>query len=103
MCFFALTVDLVEHAASVVDFPEPVGPVTSTRPTRFVAEAFTMTGKPRASKPLISQGIVRKTDPTAPRLLEQVAAEARQILQANEKSSSRFSSNRCFWASVSTL
>jgi len=32
MCFFTFAVDLVEHSRSVVDLPEPVGPVTRTSP-----------------------------------------------------------------------
>lgn len=33
------TVDVVYHAASVVDLPEPVGPVTSTRPRGAMANS----------------------------------------------------------------
>jgi len=33
-------------AASVVDLPEPVGPVTSTRPLGFSAKSDTTLGKP---------------------------------------------------------
>src|SRR5882724_614691 len=90
-------------AASVVDFPEPVGPVTSTRPRGLSQRAFTITGKPRASKPLISQGIVRNTDPTAPRCWNRLPRKRARFFNPNEKSNSRFSSNRCFCASVRTL
>src|SRR5712691_9864026 len=62
-----LVLTLSSMAARVVDLPEPVGPVTRTSPRGLSHKPFTICGNPSASKPLISQGIVRKTAPTAPR------------------------------------
>ena len=53
--------------ASVVDLPEPVGPVTSTRPRGRSAKARTTAGMCNDSKAGISNGIVRRTAPIAPR------------------------------------
>ena len=41
-------------AASVVDFPEPVGPVTRIRPRGFSHRRSMMVGSPSSRKPLIS-------------------------------------------------
>ncbi len=51
-------------AARVVDFPDPVGPVTSTRPLFSKHRLRTHSGRPRSSKLRISAGIWRKTAPT---------------------------------------
>ena len=53
--------------ASVVDLPEPVGPVTSTMPRGRSASVFTTGGRPRVSKSGILKGMTRSTAPTAPR------------------------------------
>ena len=72
-------------AASVVDFPEPVGPVTSTRPRGFSA-IFAIT--PR--KPEVGEGADVERDlpdhhRDAAALLEAVAAEAREVLDAERE------------------
>ena len=90
-------------AARVVDLPEPVGPVTSTRPRGFSHSLETTGGRPSWAKDLISKGMTRKTAATAPRWLKQLPRKRARPLRPKEKSSSRFSSKRCFWASVSTL
>src|SRR5258707_15737404 len=54
MCSSRSLLILSSIAASVVDLPEPVGPVTSTNPRGFSHSPFATTGKPSASKPLIS-------------------------------------------------
>ena len=56
-------------AASVVDLPEPVGPVTSTRPLGFSANSPTTGGRPSSSKVRILNGIVRNAPATAPRCM----------------------------------
>ena len=89
-------------AASVVLLPEPVGPVTSTRPRGRSASWETVSGRPSSWNDLISQGIVRKAAPTAPRWLKTLARKRASPLMPNEKSSSRFSSKRCFCWSVIT-
>ena len=53
--------------ASVVDFPEPVGPVTSTIPRGFFANSATTGGRPSSSSGVISNGIRRKAAPRAAR------------------------------------
>src|SRR4030095_13091968 len=85
---------------SVVDLPEPVGPVTRMRPRGFLHISCTTVGRPSASKLLISYGIARNTAPTAPFWLNRLARNRDIPLRPNEKASSRFSSNRCFCASV---
>ncbi len=54
-------------AASVVDLPEPVGPVTSTSPLGYSANLLTMGGKPSCSTVSISLGIKRKAAAKFPR------------------------------------
>ena len=48
-------------AASVVDFPLPVGPVSRISPLSFIAKLFTKGGIPSSSELLISLEIVLKT------------------------------------------
>ncbi len=48
-------------AASVVDLPEPVGPVTSTRPRGFMARSEKTAGAFRSSSVRTLDGIVRNT------------------------------------------
>jgi len=54
-------------AASVVDLPEPVGPVTSTKPRGSIAKFATAGGTPRASSGLMSYGMSRNAAPTESR------------------------------------
>ena len=54
-------------AASVVDFPEPVGPVTSTIPRGRAAISRTTGGMPSVSSDWITLGITRSAALTAPR------------------------------------
>ena len=51
--------------ASVVDLPEPVGPVTSTSPRGRFANDFTMAGMCSESKSGMRNGMVRSTAPIA--------------------------------------
>jgi hypothetical protein len=51
-------------AASVVDFPEPVGPVTRTSPFSRSASVCTTSGKLSSWKVRIWVGITRKTAPS---------------------------------------
>ena len=53
--------------ASVVDLPEPVGPVTSTSPRGRLANSATTGGSPSVSSGTTSNGIRRKAAPTAER------------------------------------
>ena len=53
--------------ASVVDLPEPVGPVTRTSPRGRWANCSTDPGRPSSCSDLIFCGIVRNAAPTEPR------------------------------------
>ena len=53
--------------ASVVDLPEPVGPVTSTRPRGFLANSRMTGGRPSSSIGTVLDGIRRKAALTDPR------------------------------------
>ena len=53
--------------ASVVDLPEPVGPVTSTSPRGLFAKSATTGGSPSVSNGTTSNGISRNAAPTAER------------------------------------
>ena len=72
-------------AASVVDLPLPVGPVTSTRPRGRSASDPRTAGSPRSSNDadLLGNEAVDRADGAA--LVEQVAAEARQPADAERE------------------
>src|SRR5258708_21147869 len=103
MCSSRSLLILSSIAASVVDFPDPVGPVTRISPRGLSHMFLTIGGSPSESNPLISQGIVRNTAATAPGWLKTLPRKRARFFRPKEKSSSRFSSKRCFCASVSTL
>ena len=86
--------------ASVVDLPEPVGPVTSTRPRGFFASSATTGGRPSSSKVRILNGMVRNAPATAPRCMKMLARKRDRPFTPNDRSSSLSSSNLCFCASV---
>ena len=90
-------------AASVVDLPDPVGPVTSTSPRGLSQSLLTTGGSPSWLKDLISKGMSRNTAEVAPRWLKTLARNRARPFKPKEKSSSRLSSKRCFCASVITL
>src|SRR5262245_7248571 len=89
-------------AASVVLLPEPVGPVTSTRPRGRSDSLATIGGSPSSSKVRTLKGICRITSDTQPRCLKQLPRNRARFWIPNEKSSSFSVSNRFFWFSVST-
>jgi len=51
-------------AARVVDFPDPVGPVTSTSPLVILTILCTPAGMPSMSSVMILVGMIRKTAPS---------------------------------------
>ena len=53
--------------ASVVDLPEPVGPVTSTMPRGFLENSRITGGRPSFSIGTVSDGIRRKAAASVPR------------------------------------
>ena len=103
MCSWRSVLILSIMAASVVDLPEPVGPVTSTSPRGLSHILLTTGGSPNWLNDLISNGIRRKTQAEAPRWLKTLARKRASPFKPNEKSNSRVSSKRCFCESVITL
>ncbi len=97
-CRSVLILSMID--ASVVDLPEPVGPVTSTSPRGFLARSLTMGGSPSSAKVRILNGMVRKAPATAPRCMKTLARNRDRPFTPKERSSSLSSSNLCFWASV---
>src|SRR5476649_447371 len=79
--------------ASVVDLPEPVGPVTSTRPRGSMHRSRKILGDPSSSRLRITEGILRNTAP-APRFWLKALTRKRASLGiSKEKSVSKNSSN----------
>ena len=79
-------------AASVVDLPEPVGPVTSTMPRGLRASSAKIFGQLSCSSVRILLGMVRNTAP-APRFwLKALTRKRARPSISNEKSISRNSS-----------
>src|SRR5690606_30890047 len=86
-------------AASVVDLPEPVGPVTSTRPRGLSARSPKILGQLSCSSVRILDGMVRNTAP-APRFwLKALTRKRARPWISNEKSHSSVSSKCLRWAS----
>src|SRR3569833_31893 len=78
--------------ASVVDLPEPVGPVTRTRPRGNMHRSRKILGEPRSSRDMMTEGILRNTAP-APRFWMKALTRKRASLGiSNEKSVSKNSS-----------
>ena len=90
-------------AASVVDLPLPVGPVTRTSPRGRSARVAMTGGSESSANDLICSGMTRYTAATAPRWLNTLHRNRAMPRMPNEKSSSRVSSKRFFCVSVSTL
>ena len=83
---FALAGDLVEHmAASVVDFPEPVGPVANFESTRFIAKPSDDSRQSQSVEVLYLPRNRTKNGGYCAALIEYVAAEARQVLKSEGK------------------
>ena len=88
---------------SVVDFPQPVGPVTSMSPRGFLESSFTISGSPSSWKVRTPKGTFLKAPATAPLCMKTLPLKRESPLSPNEKSSSLCCSNRCFWESVRML
>ncbi len=86
--------------ASVVDFPEPVGPVTRISPRGFFASSATTGGSPSSWKVRILKGMVRNAPATAPRCMNTFARNRESPFTPKDRSSSFSSSNLCFCESV---
>src|SRR3954466_4483599 len=86
-------------AASVVDLPEPVGPVTSTMPRGFSARSPKILGAFNCSSVRIFEGMVRSTA-AAPRFwLKALTRKRARPSISKEKSTSRNSSYCLRWPS----
>ena len=66
MCSLLVWLILSIIAASVVDLPLPVAPVTSTRPRGLSVMRSTTPSNPSSMMPFISSGTVRNPAPRAP-------------------------------------
>ena len=60
MCSWRVSLIRSSIAASVVDLPEPVGPVTSTKPRGFLVNSSITGGRPSEPRLGMSCGIRRK-------------------------------------------
>ena len=85
MCSSRSLLILSSMAASVVDLPEPVGPVTSTRPRGLSHKVRTMAGRPESVEALDFPGNRAKHGGDGAALMEDVAAETSQALQAERE------------------
>ena len=79
-------------AASVVDLPEPVGPVTSTIPRGFKARSAKIFGAFKSSRVRILLGMVRNTAPAPRYWLKAFTRKRANPAISKEKSTSRSSS-----------
>ena len=100
MCPFRSRLILSIIAASVVDLPEPVGPVTRTSPRGRSAIFATAAGSPSSSNVFTLNGICRITTDTHPRCLKTLPRKRDRFAIPKLKSSSFSSSKRFFWFSV---
>jgi len=79
-------------AASVVDLPEPVGPVTSTRPRGFIENSAKIFGAASSSSDSTRDGIVRMTADEPRSCMNALTRKRASPGSANEKSTSYVSS-----------
>src|SRR4051812_16522769 len=90
------------HDASVVDFPDPVGPVTSTKPCG-ISQMFARAGGRRSSSGVgMSSGMARNDNAVAPCEMKQLPRNRCDVSYVNEKSIS-FSSWSCFRSSAGSM
>ena len=102
MCSCRSVLILSIIAASVVDLPEPVGPVISTSPRGLLHSSSSTGGNPSSAKERILYGMVRNTPATAPFCMKTLARKRARFFTPNDRSSSWFSSKWAFCSSVST-
>jgi hypothetical protein len=67
MCSSRCSLISLMSEASVVDLPEPVGPVTRTMPRGFFAKLRITDGRPSFSIGTVSVGMRRNAAPSVPR------------------------------------
>jgi hypothetical protein len=90
-------------AASEVDLPDPVGPVTSTNPRGFRVNSSRICGNPSSPSWGISWGIRRKAALIEPRWKKQLTRKRETPGTAYARSSCLFDSKRLRWSSLSML
>ena len=90
-------------AASVVLFPEPVAPVTMTRPRRLSARSFTVEARPSSSKDRAPLGTARATIERRPCCRATFRRNRRPSSSEYPTSRSPLRSNRAFEVPISTL
>ena len=100
LCCEALMRSII--AASVVDFPEPVVPVTRMIPRSSSASSPITGGSWSCSTVLISCGIVRMTSETEPRWWKALTRKRARSRTAKARSTSFSASNSARWASLPT-
>ena len=79
MCSSRSLLILSSMAASVVDFPEPVGPVTSNQPTWLVASALHHSGQAQRIETFDLPRNCSEDGADGTSLIEQIASETRQV------------------------
>ncbi len=99
MCAERVRLARSSRDASVVVLPEPVGPVTSTRPRGRYAKRPMAAGTPSSSSDLISCGMVRKARPYEPRCAYTLTRNRETPFTLYAKSSSRSRWNCAHWVS----
>ena len=100
MCFFWVALTRSIMAASVVDFPDPVGPVTSTRPFSRSARVCMTSGRPSSWNDRICVGITRNTAPSPFRWWNTLTRNRACSPISMAKSRSRCSSKTRRWSSL---
>src|SRR5471030_2886791 len=85
MCLRVSPLILSMIDASVVLLPEPVGPVTSTRPRGLLASSATAGGKPSSSNLRILNGMERNAPETAPRCMKMLARKRDKFFTPKNK------------------
>jgi hypothetical protein len=99
MCFFCVALTRSIMAASVVNLPEPVGPVTRTRPFSRSASVCMTSGRPSSWNDRICVGMTRKTAPSPFRWLNTFTRN-RACSRSRWRSPGRCSSNSRRWSSL---
>ncbi len=98
LCWLALIRSII--AASVVDLPDPVVPVTRMIPRSSSASSPITGGSWSCSTVLISWGIVRMTSETDPRWRKALTRKRARSVTAKARSTSWSASNSARWASL---
>ena len=97
MCSGWLVLMMSTIEARVVDLPDPVGPVTSTRPRGRLARPLTTAGTPSFSSGTIRYGMARSTAPTESRCTNTLSRNRPTLATGWDVSSSRSDSNFSRW------